>query len=140
MGKYDDIISHPHHQSKTRQHMSQRDRAAQFAPFAALTGYDDSVREAARLTDEKIELGEAQAEAVNVRLNFLAEHLAEAPTVTVTYFKADSKKAGGAYLQTGGKVKKIDQIERRLVFTDKRGIPFDDILEIESELFPEDWD
>lgn len=67
MGKYDDIINHPHHQSTTRKHMSRRDRAAQFAPFAALTDYDDSVREAARWTDEKIELGESQAETVNVR-------------------------------------------------------------------------
>ena len=134
MGKYDDIINHPHHQSKTRPHMSQRDRAAQFAPFAALTGYDDSVKEAARWTDERRELGEVQTEAVNARLNFLAEHLSEKPYAIVTYFKADEKKPAG------GQVKKIDEYERRVVFSDKRAIPFADILKIESELFPADWD
>lgn len=140
MGKYDDIINHPRHQSKTRQHMSQRDRAAQFAPFAALTGYDDSVQEAARWTDEKIELGETQTENLNARLNFLAEHLAEAPEVTVTYFKPDAKKEGGAYLTVSGRIKKIDEYERRLVFTDKRAIPLGDIFEIQCEMFPADWD
>lgn len=91
MGKYDRIIDLPHHQSKNHPQMSLHDRAAQFAPFAALTGYDDLVVEAARWTDEKIELGESQAEAVNLRLNFLAEHLSDAPYVVVTYFKPDDK-------------------------------------------------
>ena len=136
MGKYDDIINHPHHQSATRKHMSQRDRAAQFAPFAALTGYVDSAREAARWTDEKIELGETQTETVNVRLNFLAEHLSESPYVVVTYFKLDEKKAGGSYLTAEGQVKKIDEYERCIVFTDKRSIQFEDILDIQCELFP----
>lgn len=136
MGKYDDIINHPHHQSKTRKHMSQHDRAAQFAPFAALTGYDDSVREAARWTDEKIELSEVQVDAVNLRLNFLAEHLSEAPYIVVTYFKPDEKKAGGAYLTAEGQVKKIDEYERRIVFTDKHSIQFENILDIQCELFP----
>ena len=136
MGKYDDIINHPHHQSTTRKHMSQRDRAAQFAPFAALTGYDDSVREAARWTDEKIELGETQIETVNVRLNFLAEHSSESPFVVVTYFKPDDKKTGGSYLTAEGQVKKIDEYERGIVFTDKRMIRFEDILDIQCELFP----
>lgn len=120
--------------------MSLRDRAAQFAPFAALTGYDDSVREAARWVDEKIELGDTQAEAVNVRLNFLTEHSSESPYVVVTYFKPDEKKAGGAYLTAEGQVKKIDEYEQRLVFTDKRSIQLENILDIQCDLFPEDCD
>lgn len=140
MGKYDDIINHPHHQSKTRKHMSQRDRAAQFAPFAALTGYDDSVREAARWTDEKIELGEVQTETVNLRLNFLAEHLGDTPYIVVTYFKPDEKKSGGAYLTAEGQVKKIDEYQRCIVFVDKRSIQFENILDIQCEMFPDVWD
>ncbi len=139
MGKYDDIINHPHHQSKTRKHMSQCDRAAQFSPFAALTGYDDSLKEAARWTDEKMELGEAQTEAVNARLNFLIEHLREAPYVVVTYFKPDEKKTGGAYLTAEGQVKKIDEYEQCIIFTDKRKIKFENILDIQCELFPIIW-
>lgn len=140
MGKYDDIINHPHHQSKTRKHMSQRDRAAQFAPFAALTGYDDSVREAARWTDEKIELGEVQTDAVNARLNFIAEHLDDKPYIVVTYFKPDEKKSGGAYLTAEGQVKKIDEYQHCIVFTDKRTIQFENILDIQCEMFPDVWD
>lgn len=135
MGKYDDIINHPHHQSKTRRQMSLHDRAAQFAPFAALTGYDDSIHEAARWTDTKIELSEVQTEAINIRLNFLAEHLSDKPYVKVTYFEPDKKKDGGAYLTTEGQIKKIDEYERCIVFTDKRKISFEDILNIECDLF-----
>lgn len=140
MGKYDDIIDHERHQSRTHKQMSRHDRAAQFAPFAALTGYGDSVNEAARLVDEKTELGDVQTEIINTRLNFLAERLPDKPFVTVTYFKPDTKKDGGAYVTAEGQVKKIDKYERQIVFTDKRAIPFSDILTVHCELFPADWD
>ena len=140
MGKYDDIINHARHRSGTRRPMNQRDRAAQFAPFAALTGYDDSVCEAARLTDEKTELGEVQTDDMNVRLSFLAAHIAENPEITVTYFEADTNKAGGAFLTVSGRIKKIDKYERKLVFTDNSTFSFDDISNIQCELFPADWD
>lgn len=138
MSKYDDIINHPHFQSIKRPHMSNHDRAAQFAPFATLTGYDESVREAARWTDEKIELGDVRTEAVNKRLNFLVEHLGEMPYVVITHFIPDAKKAGGSYQTAEGQLKKVDEYEHRIVFTDKRMISFDDILNIECDLFPDD--
>ena len=136
--KYDDIIRLPHHVSDRHPQMSPANRAAQFSPFAALTGYDDSVREAARWTDEKIELGDVRTEAVNKRLNFLVEHLSEIPYVVITYFIPDAKKAGGSYQTAEGQLKKIDEYGHRIVFTDKRMISFDDILNIECDLFPDD--
>lgn len=140
MGKYDDIINHERHRSAMRKQMSRHDRAAQFAPFAALTGYGDSVNEAVRWVDEKTELGDVQTELLNTRLSFLAECIADEPFVTVIYFKPDSKKDGGAYVAAEGHVKKIDEYEQQIVFTDNRTIPFSDIVNILCELFPNDWD
>ena len=95
MSKYDDIINLPHHQSKVRPHMSVSDRAAQFAPFAALTGYGDAIRETERLTDRKIELSESQIAELDLRLGELLARIDEKPKVTITYFIADERKAGG---------------------------------------------
>ena len=129
--KYDEIINLPHHVSRTRPQMPMADRAAQFAPFAALTGYGDAVKETGRLTDEKVELGESALDALNVKLARLREHLASAPEVTFTYFKPDERKAGGAYLTTKGVVKKIDDYERVIVLRDGTRLVLDDILDME---------
>lgn len=101
-GKYDEIIDLPHHVSKTRPQMPMSDRAAQFSPFAALTGYDSAIKETGRLTDEKIELGEESLTALNARYQMLMDVLAEGPEVRITYFKPDERKAGGAYVTIQG--------------------------------------
>lgn len=136
-GKYDDILNLPHHVSASRPHMSAIDRAAQFAPFAALTGYDAAVRETARLTDARMELDEYEKEALNDKLRVLGENLESAPEVTITYFLPDGKKAGGAYVTASGAVKKIDGYERVVVLADGGRIPIDEIAGIGSDLFRE---
>lgn len=139
MGKYDHIINHPHHQSKTRPHMSLRDRAAQFAPFAALTGYDESVNEAARTTDERIELSETQVDELNLIQCYLSEHLSDAPQVTITFFVPDKKKAGGKYITKEGIIKKIDEYKKVYVMEDGTVIPIADVLKIEGDGLPSVW-
>lgn len=114
--RYDDMLDLPHHQSSTRPHMSMASRAAQFSPFVALTGYDDEVRETARLTDEKIELSDNEKERLDQKLRFLSDHLDERPTVSITYFVPDAKKAGGAYTTDTGVVKRIDAVEQKVIF------------------------
>ena len=104
--KYDEILSLPHHVSKTRPQMPMSDRAAQFAPFAALTGYDSAIKETGRLTDERIELDEEALTALDLKYQLLMEALDEAPKVTITYFQPDERKAGGKYLTATGAVKK----------------------------------
>lgn len=130
-GKYDDIVNLPHHTSATRPRMPVGDRAAQFAPFAALTGYDDAVQETARLTDKKLDLTEDAMGELNEKLQLLQESLDDHPFIVITYFVPDKKKAGGAYIDLGGTVKKIDDFERMVVMTDGTKIPIGDILEIE---------
>lgn len=132
---YDDIINLPHHVSSKRPQMPMIDRAAQFSPFAALTGYDDAIYETGRLTDEKIDLIEEEKEALDRKQQFLLENLDERPALTVTYFIPDAKKSGGAYVTKSGNLKKIDAIERWMQLTDGTKIPLDDVADIESELF-----
>ncbi len=139
MGKYDHIINHPHHQSKTRPHMSLLDRAAQFAPFAALTGYDESVNEAARTTDERIELSETQVDELNLIQSYLTEHLSDALQVTITFFVPDKKKAGGKYITKEGIIKKIDEYKKVYVMEDGTVIPIADVLKIEGDGLPSVW-
>ena len=115
--------------------MSMIERAAQFSPFQALTGYGTAIEEAGRLTEEKIELADNQKEALDERLQLLRESVTEHPSVTVTFFKPDPLKAGGSYETVSGPIKKIDQIERSLVMADGTIIPIDDILAVEGELF-----
>jgi hypothetical protein len=134
-GKYDDIINLPHHVSKTHKHMPIADRAAQFSAFAALKGYDDAIDETARITENKIELDESEKAVLNERLNIIADNISARPTVSVTYFKPDEKKNGGAYLTVTGNVKKIDDYERQLVMTDGTKIPFNSIIEFKCDLF-----
>ena len=135
--EYDDIIHLPHHVSSKRPQMPMSDRAAQFSPFAALTGYDDAIQETGRLTEQKIELDEEALQELNERFNILQEHLCEQPEVRFTYFKPDAQKEGGAYLTISGAVRKIKLYEREILLQDGTIIPVDDILKMESPIFPE---
>lgn len=132
---YEDIINLPHHVSKTRPQMSMIDRAAQFSPFAALTGYDAAIKETGRLTDEKIEMDEEALNILNMKFQLLVDRLADEPEITFTYFKPDERKAGGAYIDVTGKVKKVDDFERLIVMQNGTKMPMDDILNIEGEIF-----
>lgn len=132
-GPYYDIINLPHHVPTTRPQMSIANRAAQFAPFAALTGYDAAIKETARLTDERMELDENALAALNMKLRMLTDMIADHPEVAVTYFQADDKKEGGAYVTAVGAVKKIDDCERVVVLSNGNRIALEDILDIDVE-------
>ena len=134
-GKYDEIMGLPHHVSKTRPQMPMSDRASQFAPFAALTGYDAAIKDTGRLTDERIGLDVEALSALDMKYQLLMEALDEAPEVTITYFQPDERKAGGKYVSAVGAVKKIDDFERRITMRDGTRIPMDDVLSIDGELF-----
>lgn len=128
MSKYDDIIDHPHFQSKDRPHMSMHDRAAQFSPFAALVGFDAAVEETGRLTEEKITLdGDRIAE-----INAVIQTLSPKDTVHLTYFLPDLFKSGGMYLNMTGILKNVDSYEGVLKFVDGTDIPISDIFAIEK--------
>ena len=133
--KYNEIMGLPHHVSKTRPQMPMSDREAQFAPFAALTGYDAAIKETGRLTDERIELDVEALSALDMKYQLLMEAHDEAPEDTITYFQPDERKAGGKYVSAVGAVKKIDDFERRITMQDGAKIPMDDVLSIEGELF-----
>ena len=135
MNQYEDIINLPHHVSPTRPQMPMSDRAAQFAPFAALTGYDAAIKETGRLTDEKIELDEEALTALDMKYQFLMDALDDAPEVTITYFQPDERKAGGKYVSAVGVVRKVDDFERRITMQDGTKIPMDDVLSIDGEMF-----
>ena len=135
MDKYEDIFDLPHHVSKTRPQMSMLDRAAQFSPFAALTGYDSAINETGRLTNEKLELDEDTRAVLDRKQAYLLEMISEQPEVTITYFLPDEKKTGGAYVSVNGNLKRIDDYERMLILADGRKIPMEDIADIECELF-----
>ena len=132
---YEDILNLPHHVSKTRPQMSMLDRAAQFSPFAALTGYDAAIKETGRLTDEKIEMDEDRKTALDMKQTYLIEMLDEQPEISITYFLPDTKKSGGAYVTVTGNLKRFDEYERLLILTDGKKIPMDDIADIDSDLF-----
>ena len=132
MDDYSDIINLPRPVSKTRMPMSLRDRAAQFAPFAALTGYDEAIGETARLTDSKHVLSDEEARELNQKLRFLKENLGSRPLVTVRFFLPDSRKSGGSYLTYQGNLRRINYVERELVFTDDHTINIDDVVSIEG--------
>ena len=131
MNDYEDIINLPHHQSNTRPHMSLHDREAQFAPFAALTGYDDAVKEARRLTDGKPELDENQLTELDQMLTELTKRISEHPEIIITYFEPDNKKDGGAYITFIGRLKKIDNYKRIFVFEDGREIQICNIINMD---------
>lgn len=133
--KYDEIANLPHHVSETRPQMPMSDRAAQFAPFAALTGYDSAIRETERLTDERIELDEEALTALNLRYRLLMDALGKEPEVEITFFKPDERKSGGEYVTVNGAVKNIDDFERLITMQDGMKIPMNDILSIDGEIF-----
>ena len=130
MSRYDDIINLPHHVSPTRQRMSMHDRAAQFAPFAALVGYDDAVAETARLTVVRPELDEQEQWAINERLAYIADHIKEQPEARIKYFVPDEHKSGGAIVEASGKVKKISATDGTIVMADGCIIPIADVMDI----------
>lgn len=136
-GKYEDILHLPHPISRRHPQMPLADRAAQFAPFAALTGHEDAVRETARLTDSRVELDEGQREKLDQRLSLLLQAMGEnpglEPEVTITYFKPDEKKAGGAYVSVYGQVKKVDEYRRVILLKDGTALPMDEIVRMEGE-------
>ena len=119
---YADIIDLPHWQSSTREHMSLYDRAAQFSPFAALTGYDDMVNEEARIVDEKIELDEEAIAALDQKFGIIAEQIEKKPPATITYFVPDPVKSGGKYETITERIRKIDSIEQKIILEKKSGI------------------
>lgn len=133
--RYDDIMHLPHPNSLKHPRMAALGRASQFAPFAALTGYEGTIRETARLTDAKAELDEDKIVALDMKLRFLADHLSECPEVSITYFKPDSRKQGGAYQTMTGTVKKIDAFEKTVLMAEGTMIPIADIFEISGSLF-----
>lgn len=128
--KYDDIINLPRHVSPTRIPMTNYDRAAQFAPFAALTGYGDEIDETARLTDNEIYLDEDRKAELDFRLREIRENIAKQPEVTVTCFIPDEYKRGGAYVEISGMVKKIDENESEVILANGERIPVNRIYDI----------
>ena len=132
---YDDIINLPRHVSATRPHMTAIDRAAQFSPFAALTGYDSAIKETARLTGKRVELDEDVKDALSDRLQIIVDRIKEHPKIAITYFQPDAKKNGGAYVTAVSPAKKIDEYERVIVMTDGKTIPIDEIISIDGQIF-----
>ena len=131
MSRYDDIINLPHHVSPTRQRMSMHDRAAQFAPFAALVGYDDAVAETARLTESRPDLDEQEQQALNAKLCALADHIQDHPTVRIKYYVPDALKSGGAIIEICDQAIKISAETGLLTLADKRTVEISSIVGIE---------
>lgn len=133
--EYDEIINLPHYVSATHPRMIAINRAAQFSPFAALTGYETAIKETARLTDERGELDEYTKEILNDRMQTLSNQLKEHPEIAITHFRPDTKKDGGAYITTTGTAKKIDIYERVVIMNDGTAIHIDEIISIEGQIF-----
>ncbi len=133
--QYDDIINLRHYSSPSRPRMPRMNRAAQFAPFAALTGYDDAVAETARLTDKKRELTEDEKIMLSERIRILSENAYKRPVVEITYFLSDSRKEGGSYKKISGAVRRVDEVEMKVIFTDGTRVDISDICGIEGDIF-----
>jgi hypothetical protein len=133
--QYDDIINLQHYVSNHREHMSILDRAAQFSPFAALTGFDGAIKETARLTDQRIELDEAAKIILDEKLRIVQEQLSRQQEIELVFFRPDEMKAGGAYISVRGTVKKIDGYERAVVMQDGTRIPIEKIVDITGDMF-----
>lgn len=135
MGNYDDIIDHPHHVSSRRPQMPMSERAAQFSPFAALTGYGDVIKEANRFVDDRLILDEETLKILDRKFQTLMEHLSDRPAVVFTYFMPDQSKDGGAYVDAEGVIKKIDSFNRIITLENGIQISMDNIIDMESEIF-----
>lgn len=134
---YDDIINLPHHVSKVHPQMSMLARAAQFAPFAALTGHGAAIAETARLTDDERELGEENTTILNRKMALLKSRLHEHPSVCITFFMPDERKTGGSYQTTSGYINKIDDYEQTILMSNGILIPIQHIFDIDGALFDE---
>ncbi len=132
---YENIINLPHPTSKKRMRMDSLNRAAQFAPFAALTGHSAALVETARVVDKKIELNEDEIAEINLKLNILKENIQKSPEVTLTYFIPDKFKNGGSYIKEKTKIYKINQSLKEIIIKNKHKISFENIFNIESKLF-----
>lgn len=133
-GPYDDIINLPHHVSTTRKRMSMIERAAQFSPFAALTGYDAAIQETGRLTDCCIDLDVDSVAMLNEKIRWLSQFAGLQPEITVIYFLPDERKHGGAYVSTAGKVRKVDACKQKVIMEDGTEIDFSRIYDISGEI------
>ena len=129
--RYDDIIQLPHHQSTKRAHMSLHDRAARFAPFAALTGHDAAIEETARLTEDEITLDDNAIADINEKLYEISQHLSERWRVSITYFRPDERKKGGKYLTDVGTIQKIKESEQLILMDSGVQIKMEQIIKIE---------
>lgn len=132
---YDDMIHLPHHVSTKHPPMAVSDRAAQFSPFAALTGYDAAIKETARLTDERVEMDATMKDVLSDKLRIILDRINEQPQIAITYFKPDERKNGGSYVTITGTVKKIDEYERIVLMTGDIAILIDEISSIEGHIF-----
>ena len=131
MGRYDDIIGLPHHRSKTHPPLSDQQRAMQFAPFAALSGYEDMLSESDRTTQTFAAPDEYEAEAINRTLCLLRDNISKKPAVRLTCFVPDKRKSGGSYVARDGHVKRVDEVEKLLILTDGTQIPFANLMELD---------
>ena len=134
MSNYTDIINLKRPVSN-HNHLSIESRASQFSPFAALTGYDNEVKETARITDKRIDIDDGLREMLNAKLNYLNDHIKESPNISITYFVKDSKKEGGKYLTKQGIIKRIDTVNEIIKFNDNASISMNDIINITSNIF-----
>lgn len=132
---YDDIINLPHHQSKVRPQMSLYNRAAQFSPFSALTGYEDAIEETARLTENKHTLSDEETDMLNRKMALLKDKTNEKSTISIRYFIPDELKDGGSYSTISGELRAIDSVNRLVILQDGTTIPFDDIDDISGDVF-----
>lgn len=132
MGAYDDIIDLPHHVSKKHPQMSMQDRAAQFSPFAALTGHNEAIKETQRLTQQRIELDEYEKGRINAKLQMIQNKIEQHPQITVTYFEPDYKKDGGEYRTVTDSVKKIDENQHKMILENEEEIKLENILSIKG--------
>lgn len=133
MSKYDNIINLPHYELKNHRRMSMDSRAAQFSPFAALTGYSEAVKETARLTNNKRDISEDMKSIIDMKLQIIGENIKGRPEINVLYFEADKRKNGGEYIEYSGNVKRIDTVEEVMIFTTNKKIYLKNIYDITSE-------
>lgn len=138
ISKYDDIINLPHHESKNHPRLTMEQRAAQFAPFAALTGYEEAVSETGRITNQKIDLDESQKEILNNKLQFIKNHIFDDFIYNIMYFRKDPLKEGGEYITSIDRIRKLNEFNHQLLMNDETLINIDDIYSIDCEDFPDE--